>query len=343
MSKAPINLRLEAALTAANDPEMKLADKAPHTEKPSLSAFLLGLLLWLVVRPILRQVTDLALCRRRMEQLDWNAPFRNGHSNTFAGIPVHVVKQKDARRVVLYLHGGGFFMRPTSRHVSFLEQLCDETESTGLMPAYRLAPEHPFPNGLNDCIDVYQELLVRGIPPNAIILAGESAGGNLVLALLMRMRDAKLPLPACAVMISAGTDLSSIGQYASYRENQSRDALVPPETLPHIVRAYAGDCDPAHPSISPLHGDFKGLPPLHFVASRHEVLREDTILAFGKARDAGVITEIKIWRGLMHAFPLFSRLPEAIAARADMVRFILAHTASRARLKTKKFNDEVVS
>lgn len=343
MSNPITNLRSLAELTAANDPELSLSDKKPRAAKPSLSAFFLGLLLWLVVRPILRQMTDLTLCRRRMERLDWKAPFRNGHSNTLAGVPVHIVKGKDARRVVLYLHGGGFFMRPTSRHVSFLEQLCAETESNGFLPAYRLAPEHPFPCGLNDCINVYQELLAKGVPAKAIVIAGESAGGNLVLSLLMRMRKAKLPLPACAVLISAATDLSGVGLYASYRENHSRDALVPPEALPRIVSAYVNGRDPAHPDISPLNGDFKGLPPLYFLASRHEVLREDTILAFHKARDAGVNAEIKIWRGLMHAFPLFIQLPEAQAARADIVRFITAHTPSRTRLKMNTFSDEVIS
>lgn len=308
----------------------------------SLSALLLGFLLWLVVRPILRHVSDLALVRRRMERLDNRAPFRNGHTAELGGIAVHVAEFANARRVVLYLHGGGFFMRPNGAHAAFLKQLCSELDGTGVMPDYRLAPEHPFPHGLDDCLQAYESLLARGVPASAIVLAGESAGGTLCLSLLLRLRDAKRPLPACAVMISPGTDLAGIGVYASYRDNGSRDALVPPEALHRIVEAYASNQDPADPLISPLRGDFSGLPPLHFVASHDEVLRDDSVLAAAKARSAGVTTELKLWHGLMHAFPLFHRLPEAQAARADITSFIRQHTATRSVKPVPHFLDEVL-
>ncbi|MDP9139627.1 MAG: alpha/beta hydrolase, partial [Pseudomonadota bacterium] len=306
----------------------------------SWSALLLGKLLWLIVRPIMRRLSDFALCRRRMQQLDRGAPFTDGHAASLGGVKVHVAERAEPRRVVLYLHGGGFFMHPTSAHVGFLNSLCSELAAIGVLPAYRLSPECPFPQGLDDCMSAYQALLARGVPASAIVVAGESAGGTLTLSLLMRLRDAGLPLPACAVLISPGTDLAGIGLHASYRENSSRDALVPPDALPRIVRAYAGTRDPAHPDISPLRGDFSSLPPLHFVASSSEVLRDDSVLAAQKGREAGVAVELSLWGGLMHAFPLFHRLPEARTAREDIVRFILTHTAEHSQLQGVTLADE---
>lgn len=337
-----MGLLLKAAPVADSAPSVLSPDDGASWSRPSLSALLLGVLMWLVVRPILRRITDLAACRRQMARLDWRAPFREGHSARLGGVAVHVIERPNAHRVVLYLHGGGFFMHPTGSHVALLDDLCASTDAAGVLPAYRLTPEHPFPQGLDDCLHVYQALLARGVPANAVVLAGESAGGTLVLSLLMRLRDAGLPLPACAVLISPGTDLAGVGQHASYRENRARDALVPPEALPRIVQAYAGDRDPAHPDLSPLHADFAGLPPLHFVASRHEVMRDDSVLAAAKARGAGVAVELRLWRGQMHAFPMFQRLPEARAARADIVRFIHMHSAERGRLQTQGFTDEVL-
>ncbi len=305
----------------------------------SWSALLLGKLLWLIVRPILRRISDLALVRRRMQRLDHGAPFSDAHSVHLGGIKVHTTECEHPRRVVLYLHGGGFFMRPTRAHVGFLKSLCDELSAVGVLPAYRLSPECPFPKGLDDCATTYEALLARGVPASAIVVAGESAGGTLTLSLLMRLRDEGLALPACAVLISPGTDLAGIGLHASYIENGGRDALVPPETLPRIVLAYAGGRDPTHPAISPLRGDFSKLPPLHFVASNTEVLRDDSVLAVQKARKSGVAVELSLWGGLMHAFPLFHRLPEARTAREDIARFIRTHVAEH-DLEGLSFADE---
>jgi acetyl esterase/lipase len=317
------------------EPHTKPASQADHASRhrSSLSAVMLQLLLWLVVRPILRRTRDLAASRRAMERLDWRAPFRDGAPiERLAGVPVRIVEHADAQRVVLYLHGGGFFMKPMGAHLAFLERLCTELCASGVLPDYRLMPEHPYPHGLDDCARVYELLIERGISAGSIIVAGESAGGTLTLALLLRLRERGLPPPACAVLISPATDMGGIGVHASYHENQARDALAPPGTLSRIVAAYAGEHALTTPELSPLHGDYAGLPPLHFVASRDEVLRDDSVLAAAKARRAGVAVELRLWRGMMHAFPLFHRLPEAQQARADIVRFINAHSALAAAI-----------
>lgn len=301
--------------------------------KPSLRARLLDRLLRLLLRPLLRRVRDLTAARRRLQRLDWRAPFRQGPDAHLDGVPVRLVGAFSRPRVLLYLHGGGFFMEASGMHLRFLRQICDATDACGVLPAYRLAPEHPYPAGLDDCFRAYEALLARGVAASSIFIAGESAGGTLSLALLMRLRDRGVALPGGAVMISAGTDLVGIGQHASYAENRQRDALVPPESLPIIARAYAGSHDPALPEISPLHGCFDGLPPLHFVASASEVLRDDSVLAAERAEQAGTPVELRLWHGMTHAFPLFGGLPEAQAARADIARFIQANSVSHAAIR----------
>lgn len=293
----------------------------------SLRALLLDWLLRMLVRPMLRRVSDLAAVRHKMERFDRCAPFRDSNCEFLDGVPVRLAGDAGRPRVVLYLHGGGFFMQASKLQMRFLERLCADTDAAGVLPAYRLAPEHPFPHGLDDCTRVYEALLERGIPSRAITIAGESAGGTLSLALLMRLRDRGVALPGCVILISPGTDLCGIGVHPSYAENASRDALVPPEALPRIVAAYAGGHDLRLPELSPLHGDFAGLPPLHFVASRDEVMRDDSVLAANKAHAAGVVVELHLWSGLMHAFPMFNRLPEARTALANITNFVNAHCA----------------
>ncbi|MEN8719499.1 MAG: alpha/beta hydrolase [Oceanococcaceae bacterium] len=295
------------------------------SRSPSLRARLLQQLLRLLLRPLLRRVHDLAHARRQLSRLDWRAPFRKGGDASLRGVPVRLVVPAGARRVVLYLHGGGFFMQASGLHLRFLQRLCSDLDAAGVLPAYRLSPEDPYPAALDDCCRTYEALLASGIPAAAILVAGESAGGTLSLALLMRLRDRGLPLPGGAVLISPGTDLAGIGRYASYAENRHSDALVPPEALPRIVEAYVAGRDPAHPEISPLHGRFEGLPPLHFVASSSEVLRDDSRLAAERALAAGVTVELQLWPGLMHAFPLFGGLPEAQVACAQIAAFARQH------------------
>lgn len=302
--------------------------------RPSLRARLLDRLLRLLLRPLLRRVRDLTALRRRLQRLDWRAPFRQGADAHLDGVPVRLVGAFSRPRVLLYLHGGGFFMEASGMHLRFLRQICDEIDACGVLPAYRLSPEHPYPAGLDDCCRAYEALLADGIPARSIFIAGESAGGTLSLALLMRLRDRGVALPGGAVMISAGTDMVGIDQHSSYAENRHRDALVPPESLPYLIRAYAGEHDPAIPGISPLYGCFDGLPPLYFVASVSEVLRDDSVLAAERAEQSGTPVELHLWNGMTHAFPLFGGLPEAQVARADIARFIREYSVVDTKIRS---------
>jgi acetyl esterase/lipase len=194
------------------------------------------------------------------------------------------------------------------------------------MPDYRLVPLHAHPAALDDCERAYRGLLDQGCAPQRIVLIGESAGGNLVLSLLQRIRKAGLGLPACAVPISPITDLARIHAPPSRNRNAHREALVPLSFAYRMTKWYVAGQDASHPEISPLYADYAGFPPLYFLVGEREILLDDSVLAAQRAREAGVETQLDVWPVLPHAFLIFeSRFSEASQARRDVVDFIRRH------------------
>jgi epsilon-lactone hydrolase len=239
--------------------------------------------------------------------------------------------QKRQALTILYLHGGAFIFPASRRQFGLLAKLCQDLDAIGFMPDYRLAPLHPAPAALDDCERCYRELLQQGHAPERIVLIGESAGGNLVLGLLQRIRKAGLAMPLCAVPISPVTELARIQALPSRRLNSGRDALVPPALFARSTIWYTRGHDASHPEISPLYADYAGFPPLHFVAGDSESLRDDSVFAAQRAREAGVETELSVWPVLPHAFPIFEDLfVEARQARREMVEFIQRQAGARA-------------
>jgi acetyl esterase/lipase len=154
---------------------------------------------------------------------------------------------------------------------------------------------------------------------------GDSAGGNLALVTLLRARDEKLPMPACAIVISPGTDLTFSS--ASYRRNAEVDPLVPLNALYQVARQYAEADKLAHPHVSPLRGDFRKLPPIKFLVGSTEVLLDDSIKTAELARRAGVKVDLQVWHEMPHVFPLYSFLPEGKMAMRHMVDFFNRHAS----------------
>lgn len=244
-------------------------------------------------------------------------------------VPGHFVgsvtdKHKTA---ILYLHGGGFVIPAVPEtHVWLMARLCRDLDAVGFMADYRLAPFNKFPAALDDCERAYRALLDAGFAPERIALAGESAGGNLVLGTLQRIRKAGLPMPACAIPISPVTEMGRLHAPPSRALKMRSDPLLPIAALQRVDEWYAGDWDASDPELSPLYADCKGFPPLYLLASDNEVLLDDTVLLARRAREAGVEVKLDVWPVLPHAFPLFERLfPEAKQARTDMVEYIRAH------------------
>jgi acetyl esterase/lipase len=204
--------------------------------------------------------------------------FAPSNRRTIAGVPcdvVHPRRPPPVERVMLYLHGGGFCVHLPQSYMRFARRLAEACGATVYVPAYRLAPEYRHPAAPDDCLAVYRALLNDGCDPRRLCLMGDSAGGNLALVTLLRARDGKLPLPACAIVMSPSADLTFSG--ASYRRNAKADPVLPLDTLHQIAREYVGAGSTAHPHVSPVRGDFTGLPPLKILVGSTEVLLSDSI------------------------------------------------------------------
>jgi acetyl esterase/lipase len=187
---------------------------------------------------------------------------------------------------------------------------------------YRLAPEYPFPAALDDCVAAYRWLLSNGVSPDQIVIAGDSAGGNLTLSTALILRDAGDPLPAALICISPMTDLACTGE--TYWTN--KDPMLAPQVALDMARQYAGNTPLDAPLLSPHYADLHGLPPLLIHAGEHELLLSDAIRLAERARCAGVDTRLQVWPGMWHVWHLFTPfLPEAVEAVEDIGVFIRAN------------------
>ena len=240
---------------------------------------------------------------------------------------------KPSDLVLLYLHGGGYFGCSAETHrpvtVGFALH--------GLRvyaPDYRLAPENQVPAALDDAVAVYRALLDVGHEPQQIVVAGESAGGGLSLSLMLALRAAGVPLPACAAVFSPWTDLAATGE--SIRTNANRCAMFSGTDIAPTARYYLGDTDPRNPLASPLYADLAGLPPLLIHVGEDEVLRDDATRLAERARAAGVPVELKIWPVVPHAWQLAPHLiPEGRASLREAAEFLRAHAATAYSGKVK--------
>lgn len=232
-----------------------------------------------------------------------------------------VPKKTRADGALLYLHGGAWIMGSLRTHRALVANLARGAGIRALSIDYRLAPEHPYPAALDDCVAAYEWLLSGGTEPERVVVAGDSAGGNLALAMLLRLRDAGLPMPAGAVVLSPVTDLAGGG--TSHRTRRALDPYFAKADLGIHVAAYLGGHDPREPYVSPLGADLHGLPPLLIHVGDHEVLLDDAVRFGEKARAAGIEAQTVVWPGMMHVFHVFAPfLPEARRANREIAAFI---------------------
>jgi len=234
-----------------------------------------------------------------------------------------VAPESAGGRTLLYIHGGAFCLRFPNLHAALAGRWCRRLGAQALMVDYRLAPEHPYPAALDDCIAAYRFLLARGVAPQEIVVAGDSAGGNLALALLQSLRTAGEPQPRCAVLLSPVADFTLSS--ASLFSNSERDPMFTFQRLAELRLLYAKPEQFLDPGVSPLYGEFAGLPPLLFQAGEIEMLRDESVRAAARARAAGVMVEVEIWRSMAHVFQALP-LPQAVAAENRILDFIARHT-----------------
>jgi len=232
-----------------------------------------------------------------------------------------------AAKAILYFHGGGYVLGSVAAHRAITAKFAAESGVPALLFGYRLAPEHPYPAALEDAQAVYAWLLADGRGPGDVVFLGDSAGGGLLLALMLRLRDAGLPLPAAGVALSPWTDVANTGESLNANAHL---CLAPRDSWKACARHYAGGADPRQPEISPLYGDLHGLPPLLLFAGGHETLLSDSTRFAQKAGQAGVDVTLRVGQGLCHCYPACAPLfPEAVQALREIGRFVRLHLGPR--------------
>jgi len=244
-------------------------------------------------------------------------------AHAFRGEWVRGPQSSDAR-TLLYLPGGGFMLPASPQITHLMLRIHREAGTRGLLVHYRLAPEHPFPAGLDDCIAAYRYLLDGGCDPKSIVIAGDSAGGGLTLSTLLALRDQGLPLPAAGVVISPFTDFTFRGE--SRTANDWRDPLLSNDGVLQMNELYLRDTAPDHPLASPVYADFHGLPPILAHVGSTEILLDDTRRVARRARAHGVDFDVEVWADAPHVWHIWSFLPESQQAVTRIAGFIRAHT-----------------
>jgi acetyl esterase/lipase len=227
-------------------------------------------------------------------------------------------------RAVLYLHGGGYTMGSCITHRALAARIAGAGRTPALLPEFRLAPEHPFPAALEDCMAVYRWLLEQGLSSRKIVIAGDSSGGSLAIALTVMLRDEGVPLPAAIVCLSPWADLELTGESLTTRAKV--DPVCSLEESRYHAAQYMGEHDPREPLISPIHADLHGLPPISIQVGDREILLSDAVRLAERARKDGVDVELEVWDGMWHVWHLFSRyVPEAQRAIDKIGVFICRH------------------
>ena len=236
------------------------------------------------------------------------------------GVSAEWIESPDSKSgILLYLHGGAYAIGLIASHRGFVARLAHATQLRGLAINYRLAPEHPHPAALEDALTAYQWLLSECVDPSQIIIAGDSAGGGLTLALLTALRDAGKPLPAGAICLSPWADLTNSG--ASFQSKADLDGFLSFDILEMYAGYYAGEQERTSPLISPLFADFTGFPPLLIHVGSDEVLLDDARVVAKNAQKAGVDVTLKIWEGLFHVFPMVPFLSESKKVMESIAAF----------------------
>jgi monoterpene epsilon-lactone hydrolase len=219
--------------------------------------------------------------------------------------------QDDRAAALLYLHGGGYVIGSLDSHRHVVSEGGRAAKAPALALDYRLAPEHPFPAAVEDAVSGYRYLLSREIRPGRIAIAGDSAGGGLVVAAMLAIRDAGLAQPACGWCISPWVDMEGIGETMSTRA--AADPMVQRDGLLEMARLYLGGGNPRSPLAAPIYADLTGLAPLLIQVGAAETLLDDAIRLAKVAGAADVRVDLQIWPEMVHVWHLFH--PELEAGR----------------------------
>jgi acetyl esterase/lipase len=217
----------------------------------------------------------------------------------------------DRSKAVLYLHGGGYVIGSLDSHRHLAAEAGRAARARTLAIDYRLAPEHPFPAAVDDTLAAYRFLLANGVPSGGITIAGDSAGGGLVVAAMLAIRDAGLPQPACGWTISPWVDMEAIGE--SMIGKAATDPTVQKAGILDMAKHYLNGADPRSPLAAPIYGDLRGLAPLLIQVGAAETLLDDAVRLAQVAGAADVAVDLQIWPEMIHVWHVY--YPELAAGR----------------------------
>ena len=288
---------------------------------------------------------NVAALRQRMELVTWIIPGPAGDTKTIqldaGGVTAFRVTRPASRdgHHVIYLHGGMYVFGSISHYRDFLWRIAEATQAQILWIDYRLAPEHPFPAALDDVVAAYRWLLAGGADPRRITIMGDSSGGALAFATMIRLRDEGVALPAAIVSLSPWTDLAMTG--ASSQFNAEADPMLNTEQLRYTAECYLAGADPRSPYASPLYGDPTGWPRSLIQVGGDEILLDDAVRMAQKMRAAGSNVELQVWPHMPHVWQLFARfLPEGRRAIEQIGAFVRSAIASAtAREHDRRYED----
>jgi epsilon-lactone hydrolase len=277
------------------------------------------------LKPVLQPSFSIAVQRRwtNIAARTLSVPFGVRFSrSSMGGVTTETVQSKSntagSSNAVLFLHGGAFIIGSPASHRSITGRLAQHTGVNVFVPNYRLAPEYPFPAALEDVLACYRALLTRGYAPAQIAVAGDSAGGGLVLSLCLQLRKEGLAQPACAALISPWADLT-LTRLAPVAD----DALLRAAWLNQGAAAYLQGSSARGPLVSPLFADLAGLPPTLIQVGVEEILRDDSQRLAEGMTQAGVCVVLREFPRMWHDFKLYAGVvPEATLAIDEMARFV---------------------
>jgi monoterpene epsilon-lactone hydrolase len=231
-----------------------------------------------------------------------------------------------AERTLFFVHGGAFVSCPAPTYAFYAAWLVRATGARAFVVDYRLAPEHRYPAALDDCVAAWRGLVADGVAPERAAFFGDSCGGGIAVATLIRARDAGLPLPACAVAHCGWFDLEVSGDSA--KNPVGADPFVNAEWIRQRGRDYLGPSgDPRAPLASPIHADLAGLPPLLLQTGQMDTLRDDAVRLAARAGSKGTGVTLEIWPGMIHGFlGMHGAIPEAAWAVRHVAEFVAHHT-----------------
>jgi epsilon-lactone hydrolase len=233
------------------------------------------------------------------------APGCTTRALTLSGVPAEMIEHSAAARgkILLYLHGGGYVFGSIQSHRHLVSRFAVAASVDAVHLDYRLAPEHPYPAQLEDAAKAYKQLLADGYSGGNILVGGESAGGNLAVALSLKLRDEGLSQPAGLYLLSPWLDMATTSE--SYRTLSSRDPILTAEGNAGTAAAFLGNT-PDNSYTSPIRADLTGLPPVFIQVGTEEILLSDSTTFASKAALAGNDVRLHVWAEMPHAWPLLA-------------------------------------